>query len=85
MSCLDLRVSDMQRKHTEVTAVVAQLKNWLIDSRLEHRGFTKHGNQCMIILSSLVKDLPLDLQYSSNYNPERTKSRLCSCEDELGQ
>lgn len=34
---------------------------------LEHRGFTKHGNQCMIILSSLVKDLPLDLQYSSNY------------------
>lgn len=67
MSRLDLRVSDMQRKHNEVTAVVSQLKNCLIDSRLEHRGFTKHGNQCMIILSSLVKDLPLDLQYSSNY------------------
>lgn len=34
---------------------------------LEHCGFTKHGNQCMIILSSLVKDLPLELEYSTNY------------------
>lgn len=33
----------MQRKHNEVTAVVSQLKNCLIDSRLEHHADTRTG------------------------------------------
>lgn len=91
MSCLDLRVSDMQRKHNEVTAVVSQLKNCLIDSRLEHHADTRTGTSWVYKTWKPVHDnsqltsqrfairSSIFIQLQEVFlNPEWTKSRLCS-------